>query len=165
MTRKWIWLFGAAVLASVPVAAQQTPTAAQTRQANIKAYVDLLRRDIKSEKVGILTQLMGLNADESAKFWPVYNEYDKELTKLGDEKVALVRTYAENYGSMTPEVASRLALGALDIESRRTDLKRQYFRRLSQDLNPILAARFVQIENQLEKIVDLQISSSLPIVE
>lgn len=159
-----IWAI-AFVAIALPAAGQQKPAASETREANIKTYVELLRKDIKTSKVAILSELMNLSPEEAAKFWPVYNEFDRALTTLGDEKVSLIRQYAQNYSAMTPPVATKLALGALDLEDRRTQLKRQYFLRLSQVLNPIIAARYLQIENQLEKIFDLQVASSLPIVE
>jgi hypothetical protein len=144
---------------------EERPTAKQTEEANLKAYVGLLRKDVKKEKVSIITELMGLSPEESAKFWPVYNEYDKALTVLGDERIGLIRMFAESYGSMTDQMATKLAMGVLDLEGKRNQLKRQYFERMSKALTPITAARFLQIESQLEKIIDLQIASSLPIVE
>ena len=84
-------------LVSATAFAQDAPSAAQTEEANLKAYVDLLRKDLKKDKVVILTDLMQLGPEESAKFWPVYNEYDKALTKLADERIAFIRMYAENY--------------------------------------------------------------------
>jgi len=157
---------GIALAAFVSAAlGQQPPTADETKEANLKAYVEMLRKDVKKEKVSILSELMSLSPDESSKFWPVYNEYDKSLTAIADERIALIRMYAENYGSITDQMATKLATGVLDIEAKRTQLKRQYFQRISQALSAKIAARFLQIENQLEKILDLQISSSLPIVE
>jgi hypothetical protein len=82
--------FAAAVLAQAP------PAPDETKEANLKAYVNLLRSDLKRDKVAILTELMSLTPEESTKFWPVYNEYDKELTKISDERIALIRKYAEN---------------------------------------------------------------------
>jgi hypothetical protein len=147
------------------VASPQQPTADQTKEANLKAYVDLLRKDVKKDKVTIITELMDLSPEEAAKFWPVYNDYDKALTTLADERVALIRMYAENYASMTDQVATKLATGVLDLDAKRNQLKRQYFERMSKSLSPKLAARFLQIDNQLEKIIDLQIASSLPVIE
>jgi hypothetical protein len=150
---------------AVGVALAQTPSAQQTKEANLKAYVDLLRNDIKKDKVAILTDLMQLSPDEAAKFWPVYNEYDKALTKLGDERIAFIRMYTENQTSLTDQKAAQIAMGMLDIEGRRNQLKKEYFQRMSQTLSGKLAGRFLQIESQLERIVDLQIAASLPIVE
>lgn len=158
---------GAAALASaiLAFAAPQQPSAAANQEANLKAYVDLLRKDVKKEKVAIITELMELGPEDSAKFWPVYNEYDKALTALADERIALIRYYSENYQAMTDEAATKLANGVFDLEAKRNNLKRQYFEKMSKALNAKLAARFLQIENQLEKIIDLQIASRLPVIE
>ena len=149
----------------LPVQAQVPPTAEETKEANLKTYVNLLRKDLKRDKVAILTELMELNPEQAAKFWPVYNEYDKGLTKLADERIALIRMYAENYGSLTDQKVTHIATGLLELEGRRNQLKKQYFQRMSQAVSPKLAARFLQIENQIEEIIDLQIAASLPIVE
>ena len=152
-------------LAGLLVLAQAPPTAEETKEANLKTYVDLLRKDLKRDKVAILTELMELSPEEAAKFWPVYNEYDKALTKLGDERIAFVRMYAENYGLLTDQKVTQIATGLLDLEGRRNQLEKQYFQRMSQAMSPKLAARFLQIEDQIEKIIDLQIASILPVVE
>lgn len=145
--------------------AGQEVTPASTQEANLKSYVTLLRQDVKKDKVAILTELLGLTPDQAAKFWPLYNEYDKELTKLADERVALIRTYAENYGTLTDQQIGDIGRKALDREARRTDLKKRYFDRFSQTVSPKIAGRFLQIENQLLGILDLQVMSMLPIVE
>jgi len=141
------------------------PTQKDTQEANLKAYVDLLRSDLKKGKVQILTELMDLSPDDSAKFWPVYNEYDKSLTKLADERLGLIKMYAQNYGSLTDDQVVQIANGMLDFDANRNKLKREYFQKMSQTLSPKMAARFLQIENQIEKLIDLQIAANLPIVE
>jgi hypothetical protein len=149
----------------VPLVAQDAPGTEETREVNLKAYVDLLRKDLKKDKVSIITQMMELAPDEASKFWPVYNQYDQELTKLGDERIAFIRMYAENYGSLTDQKVTQIANGMLDVEGRRNALNKKYFQKMSQVLNPKLAARFLQVEHQILLLVDLQISASLPVVE
>ena len=61
--------------------AQTPPTPQQTQEANLNAYISMMRQDLKKDKVAILTELMALGPDQAAKFWPVYNEYDQALTK------------------------------------------------------------------------------------
>jgi hypothetical protein len=155
------WLCGLAL----PVLAQDAPTADATQEANFKAYVEMLRKDLKKDKVAIHTELMQLGPDEAAKFWPVYNEFDKAATKLNDERIAYIRMYAEGLGSLTDQKINQIVSGLLDFEARRNQLKRQYFTRMSQTLSVKQAARFLQIETQIERLVDLQVSASLPIVE
>ena len=159
----YVAAFGIVAIAATPAVAQTAATPQQ--EANLNAYVTLMRKDLKKDKVAILTELMALGPEQAAKFWPVYNEYDKALTALGDERIALIRMYADNYSALSDETATKIAMGALDIQARRLDLQKQYFQRLSQTLTPKDAARWLQVETQIEKLVDLQILSSLPIVE
>jgi hypothetical protein len=135
-----------------------------SRELNMRAYVELLRSDIRSQKVAILTEVMEFNEKEDAAFWPIYREYDTELQKLNDERVALIQDYAKNFEAMTEDVADRLAKGALDLEGRRNALKLKYYERVKQALSPKMAARFLQVENQMLMLIDLQISASLPVV-
>jgi hypothetical protein len=168
MKKPWLLVlifFSLLPVADSPLWAQEKTATNETQEANFKAYVELLRKDLKKDKVSILTQMMELSPEESAKFWPVYNNYDKELTKLADERIAFIRMYAENYGSLSDEKITQIANGMLDLESRRIQLRKQYFQIMSKSLTPKLAARFVQVETQIEKLVDLQIASNLPIVE
>jgi hypothetical protein len=145
--------------------AQTPPTPQQTQDANLKAYISMMRQDLKKDKVAILTELMDLGPEEAAKFWPVYNEYDKALTKLADERIAFIRLYADNFSALSNEMATTIAMGMMDVEARRVDLRRQYFQRIGQALTAKDAARWLQIEGQIEKVMDLQILASLPIVE
>lgn len=145
--------------------AQGAKTDRETRHTNLTAYVELLRSDVRAQKVAILTELMALSAAEDAAFWPIYREYDVELSALNDEKVRGIAEYADNFTNMTDAVADSLATRVFDLEARRTALKQKYYTRLKTALSPKLAARFIQIENQLLMIIDLQIAASLPIVQ
>src|SRR6185436_9289732 len=116
-----------------------------------------------AEKVAIITEVMGFTEAEDAAFWPIYREYDFELAKLGDERVALIAEYARNYSNMNDEIADRLASRALELESRRQELKGQVYQKVMKALSPLTAARFLQVEHQLLLLIDLQIAASLPI--
>ena len=120
---------------------------------------------MRASKVAILTELMELSESEDKAFWPLYREYDGELAKLGDERVALIADYAQNYAKLTDAIADRLALKALDLESRRQAVKAKYFERIKAALSPRAALRFLQVEHQPNLIIDLQISAALPIVQ
>jgi hypothetical protein len=155
------------LLASVSAAAAQgaAATDGNTRSLNLAAYAELLRSDVRAEKVAILTSLMDLTEAEDKAFWPLYRDYDAEMAKLGDERVALIADYARNYANLTDAVASSLAAKALDLEARRQGVKAKHYERIKTALSPRTALRFLQIEQQLLLIVDLQISAALPIVQ
>jgi len=150
---------------AAPAPAAKPAATPDSREVNLRAYVELLRSDVRSQKVAILSEMMEFTEQEDAKFWPIYREYDVELSKINDDRVSLIQEYAKNYEKMTDTVADRIARGALDLEARRNALKLKYYDRLKTALSAKTAARFLQVENQLLMILDLQISAALPVVK
>jgi hypothetical protein len=150
--------------AGVHVQAPQV-TERETKMLNLSAYAELLRSDLRAQKVAIITEVMGFTEAEDAAFWPIYREYDLEMAKLGDERVTLIAEYARNYSKLTEAIAETLATRSLDLEVRRQALKAKYFDRVKTALSPRTALRFLQVEHQLLLLTDLQISASLPIVK
>ena len=142
-----------------------TTPSAEVKDENLQAYVELLRSDVRTQKVAVLAQLLEMNDSQDAIFWPIYREYEFELAKLNDERVKLIETYAGAYPDVSDAVADKLMLQALDLEGRRTALKAKYYTRVKSALSPKLAAQFLQIEHQLLSILDLQIAAALPIVK
>jgi hypothetical protein len=129
------------------------------------AYIELLRSDIKTKKVAIITEVMQFTNEQAKAFWPVYREYDLELSKMGDARIALIRDYAQNYETMTDEKAKELIQRALKLEERRTKLKKRYFKKFDKALSSTTVAKFFQLENQINLLIDLQIASELPLIE
>jgi hypothetical protein len=138
---------------------------AETRDRNLRAYVELLRSDLRSQVVAIITEVMQFSEAEDAKFWPVYRELETELQKINDERLAGIEEYSKTYDRLTDATADRLAKMSLDLEARRNATKAKYYEKLKTVISPKTAARFLQVENQILLLLDLQIASSLPIAE
>jgi hypothetical protein len=134
------------------------------QKKNLQAYVDLIRRDVRQQKAEIMGAVMVLSAEDAAKFWPIYSEYDTELTKLNDQRVENIKEYARIYKEMTDEKADELIQRALAYQKQRVELLAKTYDRVKQAVGAVTAARFAQVEHQLLLIIDLQIDSSLPIV-
>lgn len=163
--QKAAWIMVLSLLVFLPTARPQEnsqPTTADNK--NIQAYIELLRSDVRQQKAENLGAVMQLSAADAAKFWPIYNEYDAELTKLNDLKVANIQEYARTYDQMTDEKADELVQKALAYRRQRSELLAKYYVRVKGKLGAITAARFLQVEDQLLLIIDLQIDSALPIV-
>jgi hypothetical protein len=145
----------------------QSPAASdrETRATNLTAYTELIRHDVRAEKVAILTEVMGFTEAEDKVFWPIYREYDAEMSKLGDERVALIEEFSSHYDQMTDAAADQIATKALDLESRRQAVKAKYYDRVKKALSARTALRYLQVEHQLQLIIDLQISAALPIAK
>lgn len=136
----------------------------ETEKKNIDAYVELIRSNVRQEKSEIMGAVMQLNSDDSAKFWPIYSEYNAELTKLNNLRKDNILEYARTYNDMTDSKADELVKRAADYQRQRLDLLGRYYERVKEAIGATNAARFLQIENQLLLIIDLQLTSDLPIV-
>ncbi len=175
LNRVWlVMLFILPMLAASPCRAQ---TKAQTtgkstagspeadaQKKNMQTYVDLLRKDVRQQKAEIMGAVMVLSADDATKFWPIYSEYEVELTRLNDQRVANIKEYARTYNQMTDEKADELIQKSLAYQKQRAELLAKTYDRVKQALGAVTAARFAQVEHQLLLIIDLQIAASLPVV-
>jgi hypothetical protein len=130
----------------------------------MQEYIALLRKDVRSQKSAVMSQVMQLDPDQAAKFWPIYRDYDAALTKLNDQRVATIKEYARSYDAMTDAKADELVHKAMSYQKQRAELLAQYYDKMKQALGGITAARFLMVESQMLLIIDLQIDSSLPIV-
>jgi hypothetical protein len=140
-------------------ATSQTPEELNTRE-----YIILLRKDVNAEKARLLGTVMQFDAEDAAKFWPIYSDYQAELNKVNDLRVANIQEYARTYNQMTDAKADELIKSAMTFQKQRDDLLAKYYERVKQELGAITAARFLQVEHQLLLIIDLKIASSLPVV-
>src|SRR5688500_5082573 len=87
---------GAGLQAQTPqTASADTQQSLSTEERNVRAYMELLRTDLRKGKAQIMGDVLHLDAEDSAKFWPIYKDFEVELTKIGDQVVAAIRTYAE----------------------------------------------------------------------
>ncbi len=132
----------------------------------VNRYVELLRQDIRDQKEQIIREAIQFKAGEgteAADFWNIYRDYQKELYKTTDVKIALIKEYAKEYETMTQAKAKDLAKRALANEKAYMKLKEKYYDKFMKALGPSGANRFFQVENTLNNIINLQISSELPL--
>ncbi|MBV8631890.1 MAG: hypothetical protein JOZ83_13250 [Silvibacterium sp.] len=145
-------------------AEDQTAPASEATDKNMQEYAELMRTNIRQRKAQIMAEVMQLSAADAAKFWPIYNEYDTALDRLSDSKVANIQEYARTYNQMTNDKADELVHNMIVYQRQRAELIAAYYEKFKGKLGAITAARFIQVEDQLLLIIDLQIDSSLPIV-
>lgn len=157
------------IIAALVVGTFLTPVlqaqSSQVEGQQMKAYIDMMRKNLRVQKQSVVDDAMGLEAAEKAKFWDVYSKYQTELSAIWDQRLANVKTYADNQDKMTDGVADQLVAKALEIEQQKTALKRKYYGLMKAALNGRVAARFLQVETALDHVVDLQLASEVPLIK
>jgi Spy/CpxP family protein refolding chaperone len=130
-----------------------------------EGYIALLRSDVQTQKLDLIRQNLTLTDDQAQKFWPMQKSYENDLSKLNDERVNVIRDYAKNWDSMTDSTAKDLGKKMLEYQEERVELRKKYFDRISKEISPIVSAKFFQIEVLLEELIDVRISSALPLIK
>jgi hypothetical protein len=127
-----------------------------------EALIEMLRADVRAEKVAIITETMMFTDEQAEAFWPVYRKYEAELSGITDAALANMKDYAENYDSMTDKKAKEIVKRSFKNQERRLALQKKYYERFSKILGPITAAKFFQLEREINLLIDLQIAEALP---
>jgi len=128
-------------------------------------FIELLRSDVKTQKKAVITEVMNFTEQEASAFWPVYRDYEYELDKLGDARFVMIKDYADNYEKMTDDKAKEIIEKAIKFQEARLELRKNFFKKFCKVLPVTKAARLMQVDNQIQLLIDLQISAELPLVE
>jgi len=157
--------FSAVVVTTLSAQEKHVKDPSESQVLNTQTYIELLRSDLNAQKRQIVNETMQLDDKQARIFWPIYNDYEANLDKLGDERLAIVQEYATNFLTMTNEEADELAQRVMALDDQRMALRRKYYDLMEKSLPAILVVRFLQVENQIQLLVDLKIASNLPIIE
>ncbi len=132
----------------------------------VDAYVELLKSDIRTKKVAIITEAMQFKDKEASVFWPIHREYELKLSKLIDDDIAIIRDYVKHHENLTDEKAGELVDKVFVLEKKRLKLKKKYFKKFERALSTTIAAKFMlQVEEQINLLIDLQIAEELPLIK
>jgi len=127
--------------------------------------VQLMRQDIRSERKKIVAANLPLTETEAVKFWPAYDRYVVEHSKIYDIRYALLKEYAQNYNTMTEEQANSFITRWTATEEQMAQLRLKWMPEFEKVISPKKTAMFYQIDRRLGLMVELQLSSQIPLVK
>jgi len=142
-----------------------TPVRAEEKKDNTSSKMEILREKIKADKKLVVAANMDLTDAEAKAFWPIYQEYQGKLAKINERIGKLIVEYAQNYQSMTNEIAKKLMKESIAVEKERLTLKESLMPKFQKALPAIKAARYYQIENKIQAVVQYGLADSIPLVE
>jgi Spy/CpxP family protein refolding chaperone len=159
-----LWLAGPLGAQAQTAAPSVAPPAAAQRTISSQD-IDLMRKDIRSQKKQLIAQNLKLTDTEATKFWPIYDQYTAELVKINNKKYQAIQDYAQKFGSLSDQDAQALAKQALDVDSAAAQLRLKYLPIFAQAVGGKQAATFSQLDRRISMMIDLQLASQLPLVQ
>ena len=150
-----IFMVAALVGLAIQAAAQDKPS----------DNMSILRDKIKADRKLLVAVHMGLTDSEAKGFWPVYEEYQKDLAAINQRIGKLIESYAADYraDTLTDEKAKKLIDELVSIEQAEVGLKTSYVPKLSKVLPPKKVARYLQIENKIRAGVKYELAEAVPL--
>ena len=127
-------------------------------QPDSQDFTQLLRKDVRSQKKQIIAANMELSDAEAEKFWPVYDRYAADLSKLFDTKLALLRNYSDSYDTMTGDEAETYIRKRGEVEESIMQLRLKYMPAFRKVLSGRETALFYQIDWRLGLAIDVQLA-------
>lgn len=129
--------------------------------------MQILRDKIKADKKLVVATNMELTESEAKGFWPIYDQYQKDLQKINRRIASLLESYAADFRgkSLTDEKAKKLIEEAVAIEQAEANLKSTYAPKLSKVLPVRKVARYLQIENKIRAVVKYELATGVPLVQ
>jgi hypothetical protein len=143
-----------------PARADQEP---QVEVQTLEEYFKVVRGDLIARRDSALRALVQVGEQEGQAFWSLQKAYDVELSKIGEKRRALMRDYWQSHDKLTAEQATDLAEQSLALDDERNALRRKYFRRISEEVSPIVAVQFLQLQRQFEIMADLKVATYAPL--
>ena len=166
-----LWLAGASLLCSPSVlvqaksSAQASTASSKDDQASIDQSVALIRQDLRSKKKQTIAASLQLTEAEATKFWPLYDRYSAEFSKLWDQRYALIKEYANGFGTLTDEQALSLLKRSLSLDEQVAQLRSKYLPIVNQVLPGTKTATFFQLDRYINSLIDVQVAGAIPLVQ
>jgi hypothetical protein len=129
--------------------------------------MEILREKLKADKKLVVAANMTLTDAEAKAFWPIYEEYQKELQALNGRLEKAITSYAEAYNAntLTDEMAKKLTDDAIAIDEAEIQMRKTYATKLASALPGRKVARYLQIENKIRALVRYELAAEIPLVE
>jgi len=159
----FVLLSGLLLLGSVAFGQQAAPSGSNPTASD--QDIQMLRSDLRSDKKQIIAQNMQLTDAQAEKFWPVYDAYEKELAKLGDQRQAIIQDYGKEYDTMTDAQADDLVKRTLAVDSSAAALRQQWAPKFRKVLTGKQTALFLQLDRRISLLIEIQVASAIPLVK
>jgi hypothetical protein len=136
------------------------PLSAQTADDEIQ----LTRSVIQTERLAVVAANLGLSESEGAIFWPLYKEYRAAVDQAVDTRVALMERFFASYETLTDAEATGLLNDFFAYEKNLLKVRTTYAAKMQKVLPGRTVARFFQIENKMDAIIEYEMAGEFPLI-
>ena len=132
--------------------------------AELNSTIEMMRSVTALERKAVIAKALNLTGAKSAAFWQIYDEYEIEKKRIGDRTVKIITDYAANFENLSDDLATSLVDDHMDLRSDLLKVRGKYLRKFNKVLAPKELARFYQVENKLDAVVNVKLAQQIPLI-
>ena len=165
--RKPIALMFATCLISVSavawaIAEQSKP--AQGTGPSVDEVLKSVRADLQGERADIIAKNVTLTAAQAAKFWPMFESYQKEQNAIIDDQLRGIQRFVENYEKLDDAAALALINTHFERDDKMNALRKRWLGEFQSLVGTKIAVRVLQIDRRLSMAHQIAFTSQIPLV-
>ena len=126
--------------------------------------LDYIKKTYSKDKTAIVGEYMNLSAADSAKFWPVYMDYESKRQKLATIRINIISQYVNGYNTLTPDATDKLVVASFDNNISQDELNSDYYQRMKKAVGAVNAAKYMQLEIYLQTMWKAVVQSNIPLI-
>jgi hypothetical protein len=151
------------LIAFAAVAALGATEATLAQATNSRDDTELLISQIQTDKRAIVLSALQLTDPQVQAFTPIYDEYQREMKDLMTRGSEIINKFAANYGAMTDDAAKDIMKDFFKVRDDRNAILEKYSKRMQKALPPTKVLQWLQVENKLNALLDVEAAASIPI--
>jgi Spy/CpxP family protein refolding chaperone len=141
------------------VAQQSKPIA----EPSVEEVLQAVRGDLQGQRADIMAKNISLTAAQAAKFWPMFETYQKEQNVIMDDQLKGIQQYVDSYDKLDDAAALGLINAHFDRDARMTTLRKKWLAEFQATLGAKLAVRVMQIDRRLSLAHQIAFASKIPL--
>jgi hypothetical protein len=119
----------------------------------------------RAQRKAIVGQNMYLTDAQAAKFWPLYDAYERRMDKIEDRHIREIKNYVESYKNLTDGAANQKLDEVMAIQQARLQTQEEYVPKFRGVLPGVIVTRFFQIDNKMRAMVQCNIAQMVPLAQ
>src|SRR6185503_10123951 len=153
-----------AMAVSTSAASAEPAAAPAATQPTEEQVIAQFKQDLAAKRADVMAKGLTLTAEQASKFWPLFEQYQKEQDVSVDAQIKATQAYNNHFATLTDAQALEYVNALLARDEAAHDLRVKWLAKFQTVVPPKVAARAIQLDRRLSQVVQIQVSSQIPLI-
>jgi len=127
--------------------------------------LELVKSILKSERKVFFVQNMELSTDEFNRFWPIYDKYQAEESKIQANVISDYKKMVNKGNELSDEELEQINKNYFTRRKKMIALQMKYYKIVKKELGTEAATRFLQIDRFVDATIRASLFSEMPLIK